>query len=356
MSKGGPEQLLTHKLTLKRLAQSLGVYNSHTEAVLEELSHLSVASFDIESMTVRLDHQMPNSGAMPYAEIDSASQANHSLALQKPIMLAHRDGMMSDDQQCTVFTLESDEEASVFKLLQDYWNFVRVRQSKAAEIKLKLAALLLERIAEYEKSYFQYCQQWIDPTSPTAPLLSTDEVSSGFKMSLPGRMKTQLLLLVNQYEIFSFYGAGYDHVLLESYLVPHLFEKKFRPKLEKAGNKVTSIRIARCHVTFRDVMKLLSPGTSLCQFGQLFNLSQEKAHFPFGLLDKVDALKIPKIPNKAEQWISDLGPQISQSEVDEAQKLFTATGCSDVGDYLKTYLRLDCCIKWCNYVANKEAT
>ena len=88
-------------------------------------------------------------------------------------------------------------------------------------------------------------------------------------------------------------------------------------------------------------MKLLSPGTSLRQFGQLFNLSQEKAHFPFGMLDKVDALKIPKLPDKAEQWISDVGPQISQAEVDEAQKLFTATGCSDVGDYLKTYLRLD---------------
>ena len=52
MSRGGPEKLLTHKLTLDRLVQIMGLDKEETRAILEQLSRLSVASFDIESMTV----------------------------------------------------------------------------------------------------------------------------------------------------------------------------------------------------------------------------------------------------------------------------------------------------------------
>ena len=149
---------------------------------------------------------------------------------------------------------------------------------------------------------------------------------------------------MDRYKVFSFYGSGYDHVLLESYLVPYLFEKGLRPKLEKNGNKVAVIKVSKCGVTFRDVIKLLAPGTSLRQFGQLFNLEQAKAHFPFGLLTGLAALRQDKLPANVAEWKNDLAASkapLTQSDVNEALHLFEVSGCQSVGDYLKTYLRLD---------------
>ena len=69
-----------------------------------------------------------------------------------------------------------------------------------------------------------------------------------------------------------FFRSGYDHVLLESYLIPHLFETKCKPRLEKNGNKVTAILSLEKNITFRDINKLLAPSTNLRSFGKLFNL------------------------------------------------------------------------------------
>jgi len=73
-----------------------------------------------------------------------------------------------------------------------------------------------------------------------------------------------------------FFRSGYDHVLLESYLVPYLFEKRFHPKLERRGNKLTTIR-TRTGITFRDVTKLLAPSINLRKFGDLFLLKAKKS-------------------------------------------------------------------------------
>ena len=141
---------------------------------------------------------------------------------------------------------------------------------------------------------------------------------------------------------FYFPRSGYDHVLLQSYLVPYLFEKKLRPKLEKRGNKVSAIR-TKCGIHFRDAVKLLSPSTNLRSFGKLFNFEQVKAHFPFGLLKSVKVLEQSQLPSDIKLWKSDLtgNEPVTSEDVAEAQKLFDQSGCQNLGDYLKTYLKLD---------------
>lgn len=131
-------------------------------------------------------------------------------------------------------------------------------------------------------------------------------------------------------------------MLLQSYLVPYLFQKKCHPKLEKRGNKVTSIK-TRYGIHFRDATKLLSPATNLRNFGKLFNLEQVKAHFPFGILNSVKVLDWPSLPRDIRLWKSDLtgSDKITDAEVAEAERLFIENGCSNLGDYLKTYLKLD---------------
>jgi hypothetical protein len=138
------------------------------------------------------------------------------------------------------------------------------------------------------------------------------------------------------------FSSGYDHVLLTSYLVPQLFEAGFRPKIEKRGNKVTSLS-TRCGIHFRDVTKLLAPSTNLRSFGKLFGLEQSKAHFPFKALTSVESLERPGLPEfGSEEWISDLTEKAAtEDEVSEAMRLFEAAGCNTLGDYLKAYLKLD---------------
>lgn len=139
-----------------------------------------------------------------------------------------------------------------------------------------------------------------------------------------------------------FCRSGYDHILLQSYLVPHLFESRCRPKLEKRGNKVSAIR-TNVGVHFRDATKLLSPSTNLRSFGKLFNLEQVKAHFPFGILRSVNVLQDKELPRDPRLWKSDLtgNDPITEAEIEEAHQLFVKTGCQCLGDYLTTYLKLD---------------
>ena len=139
--------------------------------------------------------------------------------------------------------------------------------------------------------------------------------------------------------------------MLQSYLVPYLFEGKFRPKLEKRGNKVTSIS-TRAGIVFRDVTKLLAPSTNLRSFGKLFGLEQAKAYFPFGILNSVSVLDQPSLPTDPREWRSDLtGDPLSNEQIAEAVNLFRTSNCTSVGDYLKTYLKLDVDIL---YLATQE--
>jgi len=91
------------------------------------------------------------------------------------------------------------------------------------------------------------------------------------------------------------------------------------------------------------VTKLLAPSTSLDKFGKLFGLEQKKAHFPFSLLRSVKDLDIPRLPDRVEDWTSDLtgGKSFSQADLEEAQALFAEASCTNLGDYLKAYLKLD---------------
>ena len=112
--------------------------------------------------------------------------------------------------------------------------------------------------------------------------------------------------------------------------------------MEKKGNKVTQIRMPS-GISFRDMTKLLAPSTNLRSFGKLFDLEQVKAHFPFGLLNSVTVLQQPELPDDLAAWKSDLtgNAKITRQDVDEAQRLYAAAECKNLGDYLRAYLKLD---------------
>jgi len=131
-------------------------------------------------------------------------------------------------------------------------------------------------------------------------------------------------------------------VLLLGYLVSYLYERGFKPKICKKGNKVNTIE-CKNGIVFRDICKLLSPSTNLRGFGKLFNLEQEKAHFPFSYLTSVEVLKEPSLPADPKHWISDLNSakEPSKEDISHALNLFKAKNCKNIGEYLQVYLLLD---------------
>ena len=90
---------------------------------------------------------------------------------------------------------------------------------------------------------------------------------------------------------------------------------------------------------------MLAPSTNLRKFGRLFGLEQEKAHFPFKLLDSVEILRnVTRLPPFGDpSWKSELsgGTSLTPQDVEAAQELFDRAGCLNLGDYLASYLWLD---------------
>lgn len=122
-----------------------------------------------------------------------------------------------------------------------------------------------------------------------------------------------------------------------------------RPRVLKRGNKITALLTAS-GVEFRDIARLLAPSTSLRKFGQLFDLEQAKAHFPFAYLTSVARLDDDSLPyGDPAVWRSELGGEkLTDDQVsaiqDEARAMWTALDCKTVGDYLAGYLHLDVAI------------
>jgi hypothetical protein len=111
--------------------------------------------------------------------------------------------------------------------------------------------------------------------------------------------------------------------------------------MEKRGHKVTLIKTKE-GIVFRDITKLLAPSTNLRNFGKLFNFEMSKGFFCHGYFDTVAKLSDTALPTNPDAWKSDLtGPQLSLEDIESAHRLFRQTGCKSLGDYLKTYLKLD---------------
>ena len=350
MAAAGPEKLVTYAPDVGELLELTGLATPETARVVERLCELSVASMDIESATRELDAAPPSDPAsgLTHAVVDELFLEGHDRKLQRPVMVAHLDSLRPDDDEPRVFVVADDSEEAVFRLMADYWDHVSERRRACEEAKRELAAGIFAALAEYREAHDAYFAERAPPPPPPGEEEEEEtdwerpDVAGAWRCSLFGQLERSLERLVRSYGVFSFYGSGYDHVLLLGYLVPLLYERGCRPKLEKRGNKVSTIR-TRDGVHFRDAVKLLSPSTNLRSFGRLFGLEQAKAHFPFRLLTSVASLAAPELPPDPADWESDLtgAPPVTAAEVAEARALFRERGCRNLGDYLAAYLKLD---------------
>ena len=339
MDREGPERLLTIGFSCRELLGMMGLDTAENLATISKMVELSIAAFDIESKTVEVDSYRPSKTL--YADIDpSVSVEGHSEKVQRPIMIAHLDALDLDGEPQS-WTVAGDDEKYCYRMFRSYCSSVRKRRARAAALKEKMCLGLLERLRSWRLGMEGFLKE--RPPEEGDEGDPEKRIRSACRNSLPGLLEKKLMDLCGLYVVYSFYGSGYDHVLLVGYLAPYWYEKKLRPQIEKRGNKVTAVSLKRGSVTtFRDITKMLAPGTDLRSFGKLFGLEQKKAHFPFSILTCAASLELPSLPEDAESWKSDLGGKaVTRAEIEEAVALFREAKCENVGQYLRTYLRLD---------------
>lgn len=227
MSRAGPERLCVAPLCPRELLQLLGIDTPENLAALDRMCELSVASMDIESMTLSVDLEPPNSSSrFPYAEIDSAQLGGHFKKIQKPIMISHVDALtfhLPASERLTL-TAVSDDESSFYEMLKIYWNRVVELQNACRLEKKKLSEPIRQVISQYKKVYFEEANKWysgLSPFDPESGIFDTHRgeaigkieashslpaLARGWWQLLPGQLEAQLNNLQRDYHVFSFYG------------------------------------------------------------------------------------------------------------------------------------------------------
>ena len=72
-------------------------------------------------------------------------------------------------------------------------------------------------------------------------------------------------------------------------------------------------------------------------------LTQKKGVFPYSFFDRFEKLSEKSLPQYCDQWINSFSGQIDVSEEDVqlANKVWNKFGCKNFGDYLMLYLKTD---------------
>jgi hypothetical protein len=209
MSKVGPERLVTYEPDVTELLNLLGLASPANLDAIKTMCEMSVASMDIESTTTNLDMYDPAElqTGLEHGSIDGVGLDGYLKKIQKPLMIAHLDALMTDADP-VVFVVESDAEESIYKMLKDYWKFVRTRQKICKAAKASLAEPILSVISKYSKAHveFHLNYPWHDDADTDEGDPEKDVIGASWRASIPGKLQRALSKLVSNYAVFSFYG------------------------------------------------------------------------------------------------------------------------------------------------------
>lgn len=207
MSKVGPEKLITYQPDVTELLRFLGLDSEANVRAIEKMCELSVASMDIESTTLPLDLASPvdPSTGVRHCVVDKLILEGHLQKIQKPLMIAHLDALMPNDDP-KVFVVEADTEEAIYAMLREYWAFVVARQQHCKRVKRQLVEPILALLNDYRLKHTQYHLDWWKDGSHNLGEDEKPDIAGTWRNSIPGKLDSALHKLMANYAIFSFYG------------------------------------------------------------------------------------------------------------------------------------------------------
>lgn len=222
--------------------------------------------------------------------------------------------------------------------MSKFYDLLLERRRELEKQKRILLRPLFEYVEALEKLHIAFYTEKYPQLGLTA-----SAIVRMFELSLPGLFKTHLINKARELIVFGFNSAHYDHVLLlaplaVAYRTRHPQSKSF--KVIRSGSAVKRIMFRNDKVTFIDIRDLLSAGSSLGRFAASTGLREEKLRFPFSAWTSAQFLREPSLPTDANLWEDTLAQTApSQEYVNGALEEFRRLQCTDVGMYLRHYLK-----------------
>ena len=201
MSKAGPEQLDIVEPHISSLLEMLNLNTNINIQIVEQLCELSVAAFDIESMTISTDH-LHSDEQFPISEIENRGTEMFTKKVQKPIMISHCDSLSEEEALDLTFTAKSDKEEDIYNMMVEYWDVICIQAEKAVKKKKEIALPILSALKAYSQAFFDLCGGLEGPDGK----MKEGNWESAWKKTLFGKLETGLCHLIEKYVIFSFYG------------------------------------------------------------------------------------------------------------------------------------------------------
>ena len=170
------------------------------------------------------------------------------------------------------------------------------------------------------------------------------EITKAWEFSIFGLLQKRLNHLAQNFTVFAFNGEKFDNIILCSKLVTYCKQTGKRGvQIHREGSTIRQILFDQIRIA---EIRRLAPGTDLSGLAKMCNLKEEKFIFPFSKLTTFDFLLEPKLPSDCSEWASSLNPDKSptQDQVNEALAFYEERGFTQVIEFLRHYLLLDCVI------------
>ena len=316
----------------------LNIFDLKTPQILERLSKvyaLSVASLDIESYTKKFE-KIPSK----INNLSFVGQKSRPIAVQEISLIGYGDSFFTDSH-IRIFEVQPIRKPA--RSVVDAFVGHLLERQKIIEVqKGTFLRPLFEFVKLYKEAHTSFWLKEFENEVDRQAILKTIKFS--YENSLVGRFETHLRKLKRAFYCYSYNGGNYDYVLLHKTLAASLKERGFKKPLHtiKRDSRILRLSIPRTGIHFVDICDHLGPGFSLASFAKLTNQQEEKMIFPFSAFDSLDFLKEPELPTEKSKWFNDLkNEQISDSDIEQAHADFKRIGAKNIGDYLKSYLKID---------------
>jgi hypothetical protein len=133
----------------------LGLFSPRTEASVLEACELSTASFDVESLTIPLDHEAgKEEDSLPVSHVSSVRLPRAAIARQVPILISWID-QLAMREGASPYVYEA-EEAGPEKMVEKFVAELLVRREASIAAKRKILEGLTEFIVNMKKAHFDF--------------------------------------------------------------------------------------------------------------------------------------------------------------------------------------------------------
>ena len=313
-----------------------GLKNPANMQRLMKVYALSVSALDIESYTKKL----ANKSSAQMSNLSFVGEKTRAVAVQEISLIGYGDSFL---ENCHTKIFEVLPRCNTARSVVDsFVGYVLERQKFLQRQKESLLHPFFEFVKIYKIAHTRF---WLNEfKNENDQKAISRQIKFSYENSLAGKFEAHLGRLKRSMYCFAFNGGRYDFPLLHKHLAASLKGRGFKKPLNtiKRDSKILRLSIPTTGIRFVDICDHIGPGSSLASFAKMTNQKEEKMIFPFSAFDSLDFLKREHLPTDKSEWFNDLKhEQTPDADIEKAHADFTRIGAKNIGDYLKSYLRID---------------